>query len=437
MNIREQASRFLLRNKEIRNASWIIGGKFIQMALSFVVSIFTTRFLGPSNFGTLNYGLAYVNFFSVLGGLGLGPILLKTFVDKPEKQGKILGTAMVMQAIACALSTLLIIGIVYVIDRKEPLTVIVVSIVSLSLIFHPANTSFTFWFQARYQSKVSSIATIIAFLIVSIYRIVLLGLQKSVTWFAFAQSLEYICIAIVLYVAYIKAKGPKLSISITEGRHLLNESYHLILSNMMIAIYAQTDKLMLKRMMDEASVGYYSLASSINTMWVFILSAIIDSIYPTIVSLFRTNKNDYIRKNKQMYCIVFYISVFVALIFTFFGELFIKIVYGTEYLPSAAPLRIVTWYVIFSYLSVARNAWIVCEGQQKYLKYMYLSAAVINIMLNLIMIPNWGPSGAAAASLITQIFSTIIIPLFIPKMRENVIMMFEAIAFKGILKKKK
>jgi O-antigen/teichoic acid export membrane protein len=194
---------------------------------------------------------------------------------------------------------------------------------------------------------------------------------------------------------------------------------------------------MLKRMMDEASVGYYSLASSINTMWVFILSAIIDSIYPTIVSLFRTNKNDYIRKNKQMYCIVFYISVFVALIFTFFGELFIKIVYGTEYLPSAAPLRIVTWYVIFSYLSVARNAWIVCEGQQKYLKYMYLSAAVINIMLNLIMIPNWGPSGAAAASLITQIFSTIIIPLFIPKMRENVIMMFEAIAFKGILKKKK
>ena len=77
----------------------------------------------------------------------------------------------------------------------------------------------------------------------------------------------------------------------------------------MVAIYTQTDKLMLKQMLDETSVGYYSLASSVNTMWVFVLSAIIDSIYPTIMILYKSGEQKaFERKNIQMYSIVIYVS---------------------------------------------------------------------------------------------------------------------------------
>lgn len=88
---------------------------------------------------------------------------------------------------------------------------------------------------------------------------------------------------------------------------------------------------------------------------------------------------------------------------------FILILYGETYLPAVGPLRIVVWYTAFSYLGVARNAWMVCENRQKYLKYLYISAAALNIVLNLALIPPWGASGAAAASLITQISTTVIL----------------------------
>ena len=101
-------------------------------------------------------------------------------------------------------------------------------------------------------------------------------------------------------------------------------------------------------------------------------------------------------------------------------------------MPSINPLRVVTWYTAFSYLGVARNAWIVCENKQKYLKYIYFFAAFCNVLLNYLLIPILGSVGAAIASLITQISTTMIVPFFIKPLRKNSILMVEAIFFKGI-----
>ena len=167
-------------------------------------------------------------------------------------------------------------------------------------------------------------------------------------------------------------------------------------------------------------------------MWVFVLSAIIDSIFPTIIIASKTNEKQFERKNKQLYAIVIYISVFVALVFMIFGKLIIKMLYGEAYMPAAMPLKIVCWYTIFSYLGVARNAWIVSTNNQKYLKYIYGGAAILNVIMNIIFIPLWGESGAAAASLITQIMTIIVMPLFIKNLRTNVKLMVEALLLKGI-----
>ena len=95
-------------------------------------------------------------------------------------------------------------------------------------------------------------------------------------------------------------------------------------------------------------------------------------------------------------------------------------------------LSIICWYTVFSYLGVARNAWIVCENQQKYLKYMYFGAAVINVFLNYIMIPILGAQGAALASLLTQFCTALILPLFIRDLWPNTRLMIDALVLKGI-----
>lgn len=419
------------KNKELKNAGWLIGGRVIQMILSFFISIITARYLGPGNYGKINYVSAYVSFFTSFCNLGINSIIIKDFVDNPDEQGEAIGTTLLLRLFSSILSMIMIVTIVSIVDKNEPVTVLVAVLCSVALIFQIFDT-FNYWFQFKYKSKITSIAVLIAYIVTSVYRIILLILGKSVQWFAFATSVDYICLAAILFYFYKKENGPRLHFSISKGKYLLTNSYHYILSGMMVAIYGQTDKFMLKHMLDETSVGYYSLATTLNTMWVFILKAIIDSMYPTIMRLYNTDKKAFERKNRQLYAIVIYVSVVVALMFMLFGKYIIYILYGESYLAASAPLKIVTWYTIFSYLGVARNAWIVCENNQKYLKYMYVGAALINVLLNYVMIPQFGASGAAMASLLTQISTSLILPCFIKQMRPNVRLMIDAFLLRKI-----
>lgn len=419
------------RNKVVKNASWLMMGKMVQMLLSFLVSILTARFLGPSNYGLINYGTAYTTFFASVCTLGINSIIVKNFVDFPEEQGVTIGTTLILRAISSGLSILTIIGIVFVIDRNEPATIMVVALCSISLIFQIFDT-FNYWFQAKLKSKVTAIATVFAYLLMSVYKIGLLFSGKNVKWFALSTSIEYLVLALFLLFNYKRYKGPKLSFSIEKSKELLKSSNSYIIAGLMVSIYNSTDRLMLKHMLDESSVAYYSLAVSISTMWVFVLSAIIDSMFPVIMQYRNKDYDKYVQANKKLYALIFYVAITVSFAICLMAPIFIKIVYGVSYLKAVEPLRVIVWYTAFSYLGVARNAWVVSENKQKYLKDIYLGAAIINVVLNRIFIPISGASGAAFASLLTQLSTIFVMPAIIKEMQPNAKLMIDAVLLKDI-----
>ena len=424
----------VLNNRVVKNAGWLIFGKIAQMCINLFVGLLTARYLGPSNYGVINYGSAYTAFFLNLCTLGINSVLVKEFVDYPNEEGKIIGTTLGLKGVASGLSAISIMLISSFIDANEPTTILVVALCSIGLVFNILDT-FNYWFQSKLQSKVTAMASLIAFAVTAAYKVYLMVTDKSVVYFAFATSIDYMCIGVLLILVYNRYKGSKLCFSWEYGKKLLKSSTPFIIPGLMVAIYGQTDKMMLKQMISDAEIGYYSTAVSICTMWCFILSAIIDSMYPIIMEAYNENKNNFIHKNKILYAIIFYCCILVSVFITVFAKVIVKILYGNAYLPTVNPLRIITWYTAFSYLGLARNAWIVCENKQKYLTPVYASAALANVILNLIFIPLYGASGAAAASLIAQILTTIVVPFMIPALKENSKLMIEAILFKGVWKR--
>lgn len=421
--------RKLLANKIAKNAGWLIAGRIYHMVLAFIVGLLTARYLGPSNYGLINYAATYASFFSSFCTLGINSIIVKNFVDHPEEEGETIGSAIVLRSISSVLSVIMILCITLIADKGETITHIVVLLCGIGVIFQVMDT-LNYWFQSRLQSKYAAIAAMISCTMVSIYKVWLLVTGKSVVWFAISTSIDYAVIALVLLIIYKKNNGPKFIFSITKAKELFSSSYHFILAGLMVSIYASTDRFMLKQLLNEAEVGYYSTAVSVCSAWVFVLSAITDSIYPDILQSFNSDKNIFEKKNKQLYAIVFYVSIIASCLLSVFAEPIVYILYGNDYLPAAAPLRVITWYTAFSYLGVARNAWVVCYRKQNYLKYLYVGAAVLNVGLNMLMIPLWGASGAAAASLITQISTILVFPMFIRDLRPNVKLMIDAISFR-------
>ena len=106
--------------------------------------------------------------------------------------------------------------------------------------------------------------------------------------------------------------------------------------------------------------------------------------------------------------------------------------YGEAYLPATSSLQISAWYTMFAMLGTARGIWIVCENKAKYVKYYLGIGAVINVVLNYLLIPQFGPGGAAMATLATQIFTAVLAPAIFKETRIYTKHVFEALILKGI-----
>lgn len=418
--------------KVTKNTIWIMSEKVIQMLISLIVGVLSARYLGPSNYGTLNYGLSLINIFSAITKLGLENIIVKKFVDEEENNGKILGTSLVLRLISSFLSIIMITILVFILKADDTVTIVVTLLQSVSLIFQ-AYELIEFWFQSKLKSKYVSIAKSISYFIVASYKVILLITNKSVEWFAIANTLDYGIILLIIMIMYKKNNGQKLKFDKKVAKDLLKNSYHFILSGLIVTLYTQMDKIMIGSMIDETNVGLYSAATSICMMWGFIPEALINSIRPTIYESKSKEQNEnYLKKLKRLYAIIFWIGVFFAIFITLFSNLIIDILYGEEYLGAKSSLIIAVWYTGFAYLGSARNVWIICEDKNKYSKRYVLIGGVVNLILNAILIPNLGINGAAIATLVSQITVTMIAPIIFKETRISVKYIIEGIFGKGV-----
>ena len=418
-------------NRFFSNIIWDMGGKVFQMILTLVVGMLTARYLGPSNYGVIGETASYVSFFSVICQLGFNSTAVKEIMDNKEREGEILGTAIFFRVCTSLISTIAITCLLYVLKDGDRVIVWVAFLQSLSLIFQSFEM-IHYWYQSRLETHVSVKIQSFAYIIMAVYKVALLALGQSVEWFAFSTALEMAVVAAALVFIYGRGEGKKLTISIRAGIELLKSSYHFILSGLMVTVYSEMDKIMLGEMLSEAAVGFYTAATKVSSMWSFVLIALINSSRPVIISSRNHSQELYVKQNKRLYAAVIWIGITAGLGVNLLGKWIIYFMYGEAYLPATSSLQISAWYTMFAMLGTARGIWIVCENKAKYVKYYLGIGAVINVILNYLLIPSFGPGGAAAATLITQIFTAVLAPAFFKETRIYTKHVFEALILKGI-----
>lgn len=407
-----------MNNKVVKNASWIVGCHIVQAVLNLVVSMLTARYLGPSNYGLINYAASIVAFLVPVMQLGFRSTLVQEFIEKPEEEGKTLGTALGMNLFSALLGIAGVILFVSVVNYGERTTIIVCGLYSTNLIFQALEMT-QYWFQSKLLSKYTSLTMLLAYVVVSLYKIYLLVTGKSIYWFAISQAIDYMIISVVLLIIYKKIGGQKLSFSFPRGKEMFSKSRFYIVSSLMVTIFQQTDRFMLKIMLDDAATGYYSAAATCAGIASFVYAAIIDSMRPTILTAKKKSQADFEKNVSRLYAIIFWLSLAQCVFMTLFADPVVNILYGEAYAPAINVLRLLVWYVTYSYFGSVRNIWILAEGKQRYLWIINLSGALLNVILNYYFIPIWGTVGAAFASFVTQFFANFVLGFIIKPIRLN------------------
>lgn len=406
------------QNKVFNNAKWIIGCKIIQSLLQLVIGMISARYLGPSNYGLISYAASIVAFATPVMQLGLRSTLVQEYIGSPEKEGQILGTSLVMNLCSSVACIIGVVGLTSIVNHGERTTILVCFLYSVSLFFHAADM-IQLWFQAKLMSKYPSLAALGAYAIVSAYKIYLLASAKSVYWFALSYAVEYFVIAVVLFFIYSRMGSQKMRFSISLAKQMFEKSKYYIVSTMMVTIFQNTDHVMLKLMVGNMENGYYTTAVTCAGLTTFVFAAIIDSARPVILESHKKSTEAFERNLSRTYAIVVYLAFAQSVGFTLLASVIVKVLYGSAYLNSIPVLRIVVWYTSFSCMGAVRNIWILAEGKQRVLWKINLSGALMNVLLNAVMIPLAGSSGAAVASVLTQFFTNFVIGFIFKDIRSG------------------
>lgn len=408
----------MVNNRVFQNAKWIVVCKVVQSLLQMIIGMLSARYLGPSNYGLINYASSVVAFAVPVMQLGLQSTLVQEYVDRPHEQGQTLGTALVMNLVSAAACMVGVTTFAMAANRGEPVTILVCALYSFSLLAQSIEM-IQYWFQAKLLSKYSSLAMLCAYVVASSYKLWLLATGKSVYWFALSHAVEYGVTGLLLLAAYRKHGTQPLAFSLQTAKELLAKSHHYIGAMLMVVVFNSTGNVMLKLLVSEAENGIYAAAVTCTSITTFVFNAIIDTARPVVLESRQVSHPVFERTVSRTYSLTTWLALAQSVFFTLFAGFIIRFLYGETYLSAVPVLQILIWNSPFSYMGYVRNIWILAEEKHEMLFTINLCGAVSNLLLNAFLIPLWGACGAALASVLTQFITNVLTGFLLKPIRPN------------------
>tara|TARA_R110002126_G_scaffold10245_43_gene46604 strand:- start:8764 stop:10122 length:1359 start_codon:yes stop_codon:yes gene_type:complete len=419
------------RTHILANIFWLGADKLLRLGLTLLVTIYVARYLGPEQFGILNFATALVAVFTVISALGFQGIVVRELVVNPADSGKILASAMMLMVIAAVLSYLLLIMSITFLEPDNALSQYMVAVLGTTLLFK-CSSIYKYWFESQIRSKYVVWAENAVFLLIVGFKLLLVYLQAPLVAFAWAVWLEALLTALLLRTTFSRAFANVPYVwrhNWGIARRLLKESWPLVLSAAAWIIYARVDQIMIAQLSGDAEVGLYSAAVRISEVSNFLPGIIAFSIMPAILPLLKTDESVYRQRLQQLFDAALLLMLAFALLVTFTASWFMPVLFGTAFTGAAEILVIHVWCGIFSAFAVISARHLINIGMQTVLMQRNLLGLALNVPLNWWLIPQYGGVGAAWASLIAILCVNYLFDVFHPVLRVMFVQKTKAMLF--------
>lgn len=417
------------KTKVIRNLLWAVIGKVVTLLGSLLVGIFVARYLGPEQYGLMNYVVSYVALFQVFASFGLDNIEIREEAKckgigehgrTPSAEANtILGTAFGLKLIFAAITMILVITTAWFFEA-DTFTKWMITLYSLSMImqtFSVIRNYFTSIVWNEYIVKTEISRTLIGAGI----KVVLLLLHAPLVWFIAATLFDTVLIAGGYLLSYRKKiASPRLWVfNKATAKYLIKEAFPLLLSGAAVIIYQRIDQVMIGNMIDKEAVGYFSVATAFVSVLMFIPITMTDTYMPIISNLWHTDKEKYKHQNQQFMNITVWGTLLCSIGVCLLSYPLIRYTFGEQYLPAVSILQVLAFKAVSVAFSNVAGRMIVAEGLQKWTILRDTTGCVVCVLLNYLLLPRFGVIAAAWIAIASNLAAGYLSSIFIPAYRHT------------------
>lgn len=403
-----------MQERIFKNSLFIIGGKLLYLSFSAIASIFLVRYLGEEGWGKISVVYAYLYFFEILAGLGIHNILIRECARSKDRIPLILGNAILLKGLSSLVLILLSWLILQSLDYSQE-EKFYIYIASLGLVFS-FSTVYEVLFNINLNMKYMVIVDGLKRVLQAFLVIILVLLKAKILYFVLLYVIIQFPKTLVKKILAERYVKPVFRLNFSYWGFLIRESWPILFTAFFTALYLRIDQLMIYKILSEREVGYYNLSARISEFFNIVPEAFMVSVFPLLSSYFLKAPQSFLKIYETSFKYLIILGVLIATLLGNFSQELITFIYGVNFKPSSEILPIMLFSMVGTFIGIVYGRLLISTNHQKIELLFAFVSALINIGLNLFLIPAWGIKGASLSTLICY-FLPVFLGLFLVQTR--------------------
>ena len=391
-------------DKIAKNTIYLTMATVGQKMLAFFYFVLVARIAGVENTGKYFLAVSFVIIFSVFMDLGLSSVLTREIAKDKKKANNYLGNILTVKVLFSVLTYIAVVILVNALGYPS-LTKIMIYLAGIAMIFDAFYLSFYAVFRGLHNLKYESIGVLLGQLGTITFGSISLLLGAPLYFLAIALILGSVINFIYsgLLLIFKTEIRPHLSLDKNILKLLFKIAYPFALAGIFVKIYSYLDSVLLSKLVGDLAVGWWSVAYKITYAFQFIPMAFAAAMFPAMSAYYVSDK---VLLRKTFERVMFYLTVIAVPlacgIFSLAEPIILKI-YGSSYEPSIVPLQILIFVIIFIFLNFPVGSLLNATDRQMTNTLIMGFAMLVNIVLNIILIPLFSFNGAAISAIISYV----------------------------------
>jgi len=386
-----------------KNTLVMLVARILSYLLGFFSTIYTARYLSADSFGIISLALSLSAIVGVLIDPGLSTLTTREVARNKLLSEKYVANTVVMKIVFSIFVLLIVCCLTHIIGYSSTVRT-VVYIIAASVVIGSLTATLNTIFQAEEEMEYISINTILAGIIMLAGILIGISCKAGVVYFALLYVITNSFVLLVVMIIYSKKYSfPKIKVNFRFWKETIQDAWAFGIIGLSGMLYTYIDSIMLSIITDTKTVGWYSAAYRLMLIVLFFPTAINTAVFP-VMSRFYTTVSDSLRIMTERYFkYMIIVAIPMGIGTTLLANKIVAFVYGSAFAESSIALKILIWTMVLTFSGAAYVQLLVSINKQLEVTKISLVCVVINVLLNVLLIPRFSYIGASIATVSTEV----------------------------------
>jgi O-antigen/teichoic acid export membrane protein len=386
-----------------------IGSLFVSQTLGYVIvfiyTIYLIRYLGVENFGILSFALALTSILEILSDLGLNILMTRDVARDRDLTNKYLKNIVSIKIVLLVCLVTITVLALNMLNYSQT-ELYVVYLLLFMLIFNTFSAVFFYLFQAYEKLEYQSIANLLnsSLMFIGVFLVIRFNSGLIILSIIYAL-ISGLILSFYVYISITRFKFPRPSFEFDREfwKPTIGRALQFGLISVFATIYVWIDSVMLSFMVGNEAVGIYNAAYRIVLILLFVPVVINAAVFPVMSRLYGSSESSLQRITEKYFKFMILISIPMGILITFFAGNIILLLFGDAYYASVIALQILIWATVVTFINSSYVQLFQSSNKQLTVTKIAFIGMILNIVLNLLLIPKYSYIAASFNTLITEL----------------------------------